>query len=69
MGELNKQEKRVERLKSRNEAIKKAYEKLSNKKYKGVRVYSEDVKMTMLADQFFLSEVTIEDIIYNRIKY
>jgi len=69
MGELNKQEQRVERLKRRNEAIKKAYTKLSDKKYKGVRVYSEDVKMTMLADQFFLSEVTIEDIIYNRTKY
>ncbi len=69
MQHLTRNEKRRERLTARNTAIKKAYDLLSAKKYKEVRLYTEDVKLAKLADQFFLSEKTIEDIVFDRIQY
>jgi hypothetical protein len=69
MGELNKKEQRLKRLIARNAAIKAEYEALSRKKYKNTRLYSEDAKFSMLADKFYLSERTIEDIVFDRIKY
>lgn len=69
MGELNKHEARRNRLLNRNNAIKKEYEELSDKKYKNVRMYTEELKILKLAEKFFLSEKTVEDIVYNRIKY
>jgi len=68
MEQLNKYDKRRARLQKRNTAVKEEYEKLSEKKFKGIRLFTEEVKITKIADKFFLSEKTIEDIVYNRIK-
>ncbi len=68
MEQLTPQEKRKLRIEQRNKAIKEDYEKLSEERYKGVRVYTEELKVTKLAEKYFLSEKWIEDIVYNRIK-
>lgn len=69
MEQLNQHQKRRQRLENRNKAVKKEYNKLSEQKYKGIRLFTEEVKIHKLADKFFLSEKTIEDIVYNRLKY
>jgi hypothetical protein len=69
MEQLNQHQKRRQRLENRNKAVLNEYNKLSGKKHNGIRIFTEEVKIHMLADQFFLSEKTIEDIVYNRLKY
>jgi len=60
---------KLERLKARNEKIVERFIELSNKKYKGTKLYTKDAILTMLSDEFYLSEYTIDDIVFNRKKY
>ena len=57
---------RSERTLKRNSDIRKKFLKLSEKKYKKrVRLYTTDTILLMLSEQFYLSERTIEDIIFS----
>lgn len=59
-----------ERLQRRNEKIKAKWMKLRDKKYKGrVQLYSDKAILEMLADDFYISARTVEDIVFSRIKY
>lgn len=65
----NRHAVRAERLKLRNEAIKKEFNKLYAKKKLGKRLYSKELIVTLVANKFYLSEKTIEDIVYLRVTY
>lgn len=69
MEQLSKAEVRRLRLINRNKAVRKEYERLSLQKYKTVKLFTEEAKISKIADKFFLSEKTVEDIIFNRLKY
>jgi hypothetical protein len=69
MEQLSKSDKRMERIKRRNEAIKLEYEKLSAIRVGLARKYSDDAMFVIIADKFFLSEKTVEDILCNRTTY
>lgn len=57
---------RASRTEKRNKDISKKFFKLSNKKYKGkVRLYTTETILAMLSEEFYLSERTIEDIIFS----
>tara|TARA_R110002111_G_scaffold180375_2_gene245986 strand:- start:550 stop:738 length:189 start_codon:yes stop_codon:yes gene_type:complete len=57
---------RTARTEKRNKDIAKKFLKLSNKKYKGrVKLYTTDTILAMLSEEFYLSERTIEDIIFS----
>jgi hypothetical protein len=64
MEQLTGKEARKKRLNERNEAIIKRYEELSEKKVKNVKLYSTEAKIQMVADEYFLSTRTIEEIIF-----
>ena len=49
------------------EAIRKAYKKWDDKRYEGVRIYTEQYVLRKLSEKFFLSPGTIENILYSRI--
>jgi len=61
--------KRNKRLLKRNEKIVSRFVKLSDKKYKGEKLYAKKAVLVMLSTEFHLSERTIDDIVFNRIKY
>ena len=63
-----KKGKRSERIANRNRAIHERYEVLQNKNYKGIAIYRGEVIINMIADEFYLSAKTVEDILYNRRK-
>lgn len=69
MEQLEKHANRLKRLSARNKAIKSEYTKLSDKRIKGIKVYSEEIMIYKIAEKFFLAEKTVEDIIYNRVAY
>ncbi len=57
---------RLTRIKQRNQDIKNKFIELTNKKYKGrVRLYTTDTVIAMLAEEFYLAERTIEDIVFS----
>lgn len=59
-------ETQQERITRRNTLIRKEFEKMSSKEFKGVRQYSTNYILTKIADQYFLSPATIEDIVFHR---
>ncbi len=69
MEQLNKKEKRRQRILKRNDLIKDMYQRLSSQRIGNVRKFSEEAINSMIADKFFLSEKTIDNIICNRINY
>ena len=60
---------KAERLKARNKKITERFIQLSDKKYKNTKLYTKEAILVMLSEEFFLSEATIEDIVFNRVKY
>lgn len=69
MEQLTAAERRRQRIDSRNKAVRDEYTKLSSKKIKNVKVYSEEIMILKISEKFFLAEKTVEDIIYNRLAY
>lgn len=69
MEQLSKSERRMQRIQRRNEAIRDEYEKLSSMRVGRARKYSDDAMFIMIADKFYLSEKTVEDILCNRTTY
>jgi len=65
MGEL-KAYNRSETLKRRNAAIRSKYAQLKSKTKLGQQMLSEDYIVAEVAYIFYLSPVTVEDIIYYR---
>ncbi len=60
-----KQQERGSRLGMRNEAILKRFAQLSNMRYKGkTKMYTNDTIFAMLSEEFYLSERTINDILF-----
>ena len=49
----------------RNEAIRTAYNRWTDKKYKGIRIYTDEYIFKKLSEQFFLAPSTIERILYS----
>ena len=49
------------------DAIRKDYLKYTNKKYKGVRIYTDSYIFKKLSEKYYLSPATIENIVYSRI--
>jgi len=49
----------------RNEAIRKAYTQWTDKKYKDVRIYTDEYIFQKLSEKFFLAPSTIERILYS----
>jgi hypothetical protein len=60
----NKYNDRTQRLLKRNEEIRAEFEKLSEKKIHGQKLYTQQAKFAILANQFYLSKATIEDIVF-----
>lgn len=50
-------------------AIRSAYQKWSEKRYKGVRVYTDDYILRKLEDQFYMRPATLEDVVFHRTKF
>ena len=50
------------------EAIRKDYRRWDDKRYKGVRIYTDAYIYKRLSEKFFLSPSTIEHILFSRIK-
>ncbi len=69
MEQLNKSKERRQRLDKRNNHIKEVYTNLSSKRIGKARKYSEEAIIVMISAKFYLSEGTVENILYNRIKY
>ncbi len=49
-------------------AIRLEFQKWEEKKYKGVRIYTERYILKILSEKFYLAPKTIENIIYYRLK-
>ncbi len=49
------------------ETVRKDYHNLYNKRYKGKRVYTTEYICEKLADKYFRSSATIENIVWNRV--
>lgn len=62
----NQNAERRERLRKRNEAIQQMYVKLSSKRYKHYQLYTDKAIFQMIADKYFLSLKTVEDVICGR---
>ena len=64
---MNKAEKQ-KRLSDRNEKIKADYFSMREEKYEGTRKYTEEYILKRLSEKYFLSPITIEQIIggYNQ---
>ena len=60
---------RQKRIAKRNAKIKKEFLQLTEKRHNGKRIYTNDYIFEILADKYTLSPVTIEKIIFNRVKY
>jgi len=60
---------RIQRLLARNKRIVADFIKMSNKKEKGVRKYTQDYIFAVLGEKYALSPKTIEAIVYGRVKY
>ena len=58
-----------ERIIKRNERIKRDYWKLHDKKKYGVRIYTDDYIFARLAEKYALAPSTIEQIVFERIRY
>lgn len=69
MEQLNKGSNRRQRLEQRNKRIKEVYASLSSKRIGKARKFSEEAIIVMISEKFYLSEGTVENILYNRIKY
>lgn len=69
MEQLSKAERRMQRIMKRNELIKAMYDRLSKERVGKVRKYSNEAMIVLIADKFFLSEKTVDNIICNRISY
>lgn len=65
---MSKKQERAARIKARNEKIVTDFLSLSEKKAKGVKIYTQEFILQKVASKYFLSTKTIEDIIYNRKK-
>jgi hypothetical protein len=61
----NKQE-REQRLSKRNSQIKKDYLAMRDEKYEGVRKYTDDYIIKRIAEKYFLAEITIYQLIFNK---
>lgn len=59
-------QQRDARLAKRNKKIKERYLILSDKKYKNKKLYVNDAVFEMLADEFYLSPITIEKIVFSK---
>lgn len=69
MGIDENQQDRMSRIAARDKEIEKHYKKLVSKRYKHIQLYNDTAILQMVADKFFLSPKTIEDIICGRYKY
>ena len=49
--------------------IRSSYKKWTDKKYKGVRIYSDSYILLKLSEQYYLSSRTIENIVFHRVGY
>ncbi len=50
-------------------AVREAYQKWTAKRYRGVRIYTDDYILHKLEDQFYIRPATLEDIVFFRTKY
>lgn len=66
MGQLEERHARIEK---RNEDIRAMHHRLSEKKVKNKRLYSQEYIISEVAEKFYMSERTIEDIVFNRFKF
>jgi hypothetical protein len=66
MGSIDKYSERQQRLQDRNDAVDKMYQQLSSKRYKNIQLYNDKAIFQMIADKFYISPVTIEEIICGR---
>lgn len=62
---MNKEE-RAARITRRNKLIIRRYLVLSNKKYKTAKLYRPEAIWLMLEDEYHLSPVTIEKIVFSK---
>lgn len=62
---MNKQS-RKQHIERRNKNIKEDFIKLSNERYGKHKKYTNDAIMLKLADKYYLSERTIEDIVFTK---
>ena len=71
MSRKRKNNTQATRLQKRNDLIRDNFSSLTKKKYKGGKegIYNHDAIIEMLSEKYHLSERTIEDIIYHRVKY
>ncbi len=63
---MNERKKRIQK---RNEKIKEEFNKMCDKRHNGKRIYTNEYIFELLANKYTLSPVTIEKIIFDRIKY
>ena len=66
MGTVDKYSERQDRIQKRNEDVDKMYQKLSSKRYKNIQLYNDKAIFHMVADKFYMSPVTVEEIICGR---
>lgn len=62
--EESKERQRI-RLEKRNDKIRRRFENLSGRKKSGKRIYATEYIIHLIADEFYLSERTIEAILFN----
>jgi len=60
---------RMYRIIKRNQKISQEFVAYTEKRYHGKRIYTNEYIFEKLADKYALSPVTIEAIVFNRIKY
>ncbi len=58
---------RKELTQRKYEDIRLAFQKWSDKRYKNVRIYTEDYILERLSEKFYLAPKTIENIVYHRV--
>ncbi len=63
---MNERQKRIAK---RNEKIRGDFMKMSDKRLNGKRIYTNEYIFERLSEKYTLSPVTIEKIVFYRVKY
>lgn len=64
---MNEREyRRNERLEQRNAKIRERFDALSGKRENGKKIYTNEYCISKVADEFYLSERTVEGIIFKK---
>ena len=66
---MDKKNERKQRLIKRNQEIVKRFFEESSKQYKGTKIHTNEYIFVLLGNEFHLSALTVEDIIFGRVHY